>query len=185
MLDDSLGYPYYRLLNVIWLPFLKIKKCRVPSLRIKKFRVPSLKIQKFRVISCSCFLIDMKFISKSVCWLVMENVAFSVSHLRKIIFRIYIFKNYIQKINSPKHAGLPFENFRFFEFSILIYAKIICFQDVPINFLIFFEVFWYKKNYKYGVNGPRNDRSQVQDLVKFSKFQKSSKKYPNRSGIIN
>ena len=40
---------------------------------------------------------------------------------------------------------------------VLIYAKIILFQEVPIYFLIFFEVFWYEKNYKYGVHGPRND----------------------------
>ena len=37
-------------------------------------------------------------------------------------------------------------------------VKIICFKDVPIYFLIFVEVFWYKKSYKYGVHGPRNDQ---------------------------
>ena len=31
----------------------------------------------------------MKFISKSVCCLVMENVAFPVPHLRKNLFKIY------------------------------------------------------------------------------------------------
>ena len=36
--------------------------------------------------------------------------------------------------------------------------KIIFFQDVPIYFLIFFEVFWYKKDHKYKVYGPRNDQ---------------------------
>ena len=36
----------------------------ITFLENKKFRDPSLKIKKFRVISCSCSLIDMKFISK-------------------------------------------------------------------------------------------------------------------------
>ena len=36
-------------------------------------------------------------------------------------------------------------------------VKIIFFQDVPINFLICFEVFWYKKSHKCGVHGPRYD----------------------------
>ena len=35
----------------------------------------------------------MKFISKSVCCLVMENVASSVPHLHKIIFKIYTKNN--------------------------------------------------------------------------------------------
>ena len=103
MFDDSLP-PYYRLINVIWLPFLKIKK----------FRVPSLKIRKFRVISCSCFLIEMKFISKSVCCLVMENVAFVNPHLRKIIFKIYI-----QKIQEKS-----WNHFYNILFSISKYLKI-------------------------------------------------------------
>ena len=41
---------------------------------------------------------------------------------------------------------------------IVRHGKIIFFQDVPIYFLIFFEVFWYKKSHKYGVHGPRNDQ---------------------------
>ena len=37
-----------------------------------------------------------------------------------------------------------------------IYAKIICFEDVPICFLIFSEVFWYNKSHKYGAPGLGN-----------------------------
>ena len=70
-----------------------------------------MKIKKFRVISCSCFLIDMKFISKLLLILLMENESFSVPHLHKIILKIYI-----QKIDTKiiykkikKNEGLPFE----------------------------------------------------------------------------
>ena len=57
------------------------------------------------------FLIDMKFISKPVCCLVMENVASPVPHLRKIIFKIYIHKTYTKNVNFKKNVGLPFEVF--------------------------------------------------------------------------
>ena len=80
--------PYYRLINVLWLPFLKIKK----------FRVQSFKIRKFRVESCSCFLIETKFISKLLWILLMENESFSIPHLRKIWFTKYISKIYIKNI---------------------------------------------------------------------------------------
>ena len=40
-----------------------------------------------------------------------------------------------------------------------IFTKIIFFQDVPIYFLIFFEVFWYNKNYKYGAPGLGKSRN--------------------------
>ena len=39
------------------------------------------------------------------------------------------------------------------------------FQDVPIYFLIFFEVFWYNKNHKYGVPGLGKSRNH--ENVKF------------------
>ena len=90
MLEDSLGDPYYRLINVLWLPFLKIKKFRVPSL--EKNRVHSLKIRKFRVNFISCFLQEMKFIFKLGCCLIMEDVSFSIPHLRKTILKIHIQK---------------------------------------------------------------------------------------------
>ena len=59
------------------------------------------------------FLIEMKFISKLLWCLVMENVAFFNPHLRKIIFKIYTQKitlkieekkrNEIQKKSKQKH----------------------------------------------------------------------------------
>ena len=127
MLDDSLPshyrlfnvrwylpFPYYRLFNVGWLPFLKITK----------FRVPSLKIKKFRVISCSCFLIDMKFISKLLWILLMQNWSSPVPHLRKNILRnVYskftiFYKNnarlQVQKINKSSI-------FEFWAFKIMKY----------------------------------------------------------------
>ena len=51
-------------------------------------------------------------------------------------------KNIYKKSNFKKNVGLPFENFENFEILILIFTKIIFFQDVPIYFLIFFEVSW-------------------------------------------
>ena len=66
-----------------------------------------------------------------------------------------ISKKYIQKINS-KNGGFAFRKFS--KFLIVRYGKIIFFQDVPIYFLIFFEVIWYKKSQKYKVYGPRNDQ---------------------------
>ena len=35
-------------------------------------------------------------------------------------------------------------------------VKIICFEDVPIYFLIFFEVCWYKKAINTGLQGFEN-----------------------------
>ena len=104
-------FPYYRLINVLWLPFLKIKN-----------RIPSLKIKKFRVNSCSCFLIEMKFIFKLGCCLIMGNVAFSILHLHKNIFQyitiLYIaisrFQNFkISKVQEVGYTHDPniFENF--------------------------------------------------------------------------
>ena len=132
MLNDSLGYPYYRLINVGWYlpsPYYRlINVLWLPFLKIKKFRVPSLKIRKFRVISCSCFLIDMKFISKLLSCLVMENVAFFNPHLHKTYFSniyIYIFIFTICSKNmffeNPKKikqkVGLPFKKTKIFKLS--------------------------------------------------------------------
>ena len=72
----------------------------ITFLENKKFRAPSLKIKTFTVISCSCFLIDMKFISKYVCCLLMDNVAFPNPHLRDF------FKIYIQKITRTSDENI-------------------------------------------------------------------------------
>ena len=52
----------------------------------------------------------MKFISKSVCCLVMENVAFSVPHLRKIISKHILkqsqeFRNEIKTKSEKKRKN--------------------------------------------------------------------------------
>ena len=83
----------------------------------------------------------MKFKSKLGCCLIMENVSFSIPHLRKIYLQ-NIYQKYIQKINSKQNVGLPFEISKFSKILIVIFPKIIFFQDVPIYFLIFFEVSW-------------------------------------------
>ena len=72
--------------------------------------------------SVSCFLIEMKFISKLLWCLVMENVAFFNPHLRKIVFKVciknhkgflkQIGKNEIEKTWYLGHTDL--EHFRNF-----------------------------------------------------------------------
>ena len=47
-------------------------------------------------------------------------------------------------------------------------VKIIFFKDVPIYFLILFEVFWYDKSYKYGAPGLGKSRNH--ENVKFWRF---------------
>ena len=72
----------------------------------------------------------------------------------KIILEIYTQKN-IQKIFFEKNVVYLSNMFENVDSQIWKNKKT---QDVPIYFLIFFEVFWYKKGHKYGVRGPRNDR---------------------------
>ena len=85
-------------------------------------------------------------------------IIFQSSSPQKYFEDIYsknIYKIYIQKINSKKkRVYLSI----FSKFLIVRYGKIIFFQDVPTYFLIFFEVFWYKKDHKYKVDGPINDQ---------------------------
>ena len=50
----------------------------------------------------------------------------------------------------------PFPNLTFFEVQI---CKHNMFKDVPIHFVIFFEVFWYNKNHKYGAPGVGKSRN--------------------------
>ena len=138
--EDSLGVPYYRLFNVIWLPFLKIQK----------FRVPSLKIRKFRVISVSCFLIEMKFKFKLGCCLIMENVSFSIPHLRKKYFQIYTQQtqenptNNRTQIETKQNKTLVPRTYRFRKFSTFLMSQIDknnIFKDDSIFFLYFLKHF--------------------------------------------
>ena len=129
----------------------------IPFLENKKvWGFPYLKIEKLPNV-VSCFLTQMKFISKLLWILLMENESFSIPHLRKIWFRQYIFKKYIKfqdfkisKFQRPKKLGahiwdsdlrLRFET-QISNFLRLRFAKKIFFQDDSIYFLIFFEVFW-------------------------------------------
>ena len=127
-----------RIINVGWLP----------SLKMKKFRVPSLKIRKFRVISISCFLQEMKFIFKLGCCLIMKNVSFSIPHLRKNIFQNIESKNTKnQDTNERKSKKIwylghtDFDKFRNFLCPRL--TKLISFQDDSIIFLVFFVFYIY------------------------------------------
>ena len=58
-------------------------------------------------------------------------------------------------MKNGTHTHTQVDFFEIFECHI---SKDNIFQDVPIYFLIFFEVFWHKKSKKYGVYGPRNDQ---------------------------
>ena len=81
----------------------------------------------------------MKFISKSMCCLVMENVAFFVPHLRKNIFQIYI-QHIFQKnknISRKEMVGLPFTKTETFEFSDTQISKIIFLKMIPYFSCIF------------------------------------------------
>ena len=54
------------------------------------------------------------------------------------------------KVSEFQNVGCTHDS-NFFVFCILRYVKIIFPQDVPIYFLIVFEVFCYTKNNKYGL----------------------------------
>ena len=96
----------------------------------------------------------MKFISKSGCCLVMENVAFFNPHLHKIILKIYTQKIYTTIFSKKMVVYLSkiVENY-----DSQIWKNDIC-PRCPHILSNIFEVFWYKKSHKYGVHGPRNDQ---------------------------
>ena len=76
----------------------------------------------------SCFLIEMKFISKILWILLMDNLSFSDPHL-------HIFKNNYSKIFiktiSQQHGVYAFHKLKKSKIKILIFTKIIFSQDVP------------------------------------------------------
>ena len=87
------------------------------------------------------FLIDMKFISKLLYILLMENKLFSNPHLRKNIFGEIFWKS---KMIYQKKGGFAFQKLRkVSKFQILRYQKIIFFKDESMIFLVCFEVFWW------------------------------------------
>ena len=71
------------------------------------------------------------------------------------IFKISKFQDF--KISKVQKVGYT-HVLKFSDFLILRFPYIIFFHDVPIYFLIFFEVIWYNKDHKYGVYGPRFDQ---------------------------
>ena len=85
-----------------------------------------------------------------------------VKYNSEIIYskNIYIYI-YIKHKNENMVHTHTFVNFRFF--LILVYGKIIFSQDVPIYFLIFFEVFGIIKAINTGFQGLGN-----QEIIKMS-----------------
>ena len=85
----------------------------------------------------------MKFTSKLLNILLMENLSFVDPHLRKIILR-NTYSKFIHKNRSQtNNVDLPFRRFRnFSKILILIFTTITFFQDVPRFILDFFKVSW-------------------------------------------
>ena len=110
------------------------------------------------------FMIDMKFISKLFSILFNQSSSFSGPHLHKTIFQIYThfyIKKEILTISKKKKHGLQDTHFSTdcSIFVMSIFTKIIFLKNVPIYFLILFEVFWYNKNHKYGAPGLGKSRN--------------------------
>ena len=89
MLDDSLGFPYYQLINIGRLPSLKIKQIRDPSLKIKK-GIPSPENRKVSRNPFHVFDRDEIHIQTFLYILWMENLSFPGPHLHHNIFKICI-----------------------------------------------------------------------------------------------
>ena len=100
-------------------------------------------------IPISCFLIDLKFISKLLQMFFMEHLSFPEPHLHKTYFKKYIFKlfskNNVRTIQtyfskSKWWICLSKKHRTFSKFQILRYETF--FKDDPIIVLVFFEPFW-------------------------------------------
>ena len=133
ILNDSLGFPYYRLINIWWFPsflYLKIKKCR-DSLTWKYINMEDLPNFHFM------FLIDMKFISKLLWILLNQSLSFSGPHLR--LFKISKFHSFkfsnFQDFKMAKVQKVGCTNvLNFSEFVILRFPKIIFSRMFPYTF---------------------------------------------------
>ena len=89
--------------------------------------------------SISCFLIDMKFISK-----LLEMFLWKIYHFPILIFTnlytkyLLIFQETTKnRETKTKHVSLPFNKSKIFRFSDMI-----LFKGCPHHFLDFVEVFW-------------------------------------------
>ena len=91
-----LGFPYYRLINIGWFPCLKIER----FIGFKDVLCFQNIFGTYYQNSISCFLIDVKFISKLCSILLMENLSLSDPHLYKNISRI----RYSEFIDNKKYS---------------------------------------------------------------------------------
>ena len=97
------------------------------------------------------FAYDFAFCQNKWSLKVFQNVLWSMYFKNDKVYNFFWGGGFQQNIKK-KFIGSKFEKSSKFQ-----KVKIILLKDVPIYFLIFFEVFWYKKRHKYGVHGPRND----------------------------
>ena len=132
-----LGFPYFRLFNIGWFPSLKIKKL-VGSTLLENERVGGI-----YQISISCVSVDMKFTSKLLWILLMQSLSFLDPHFLLSRFQSFIvskFHNF--KISKIQHSESWVHTCSdIFEILDSHISKDIIFQDVPIYFLIFAQVF--------------------------------------------
>ena len=124
------------------------------------------KVCRIYKIAISCFLIDMKFISKVVEMFLMGNLYLSEPPF--VIFK-NIYSHFQEQTKHEneinKKVHMPFKNeHRFFIFSDM---KIICLKDVPINFLYCLKSF----GDDWEVYGPCFDKKS------------KSRNHPKRIGI--
>ena len=130
ILDDSLGYHYYRLFNVRWFPFLRIKKFTLTWKEIILEDLPNFHFMVFDIyeIHIQAFL-----------YFINGNYHLSILISTTLFWEIYIQNVYI-KIVSKKQIWSRLSEL--LEHTILTFAKIINFQAVPIFILDFVKVSW-------------------------------------------
>ena len=147
MLYGSLGFPYYRLINIEWFPSLKIKKFG-HSLTWKwkniEFPFHVFDIWNSYPSCCKCFS----------CFV----FAFSDHHLYKHIFKIDTHNLYIRdifqtslstRIKNKKNRNVltkwwvSLSKKRFFRIFRFSHMKIIFCKDDPMVFLVFVEICWW------------------------------------------
>ena len=100
------------------------------------------------------FAYDFAFSQKRWSLKIFQNVLWKMSFKNDKIYQS-VWGGGSNKISKKNRCLLG--PFSFDIFSKFQKVEMIIFKDVPIYFLIFVEVFLYKKSHKYGVHGPRND----------------------------
>ena len=127
------------------------------------------KVGSFLGNSVSCFLIEMKFISKLFKKFRRENESQEILHLRLFIissyYHIIIIKNPgIQNFQNLKNGRLRFPKFRFFWVSDFHTHIFPCVPRMSLIFLIRLT-FWSNKMKKYGLPEPK--KSTIHELLSF------------------